>query len=61
MFKTSVAPIVPAVARESLPSGLARRIASASPGAGRSITRTVASGVVSLGENPVPPVVTISP
>jgi molybdopterin synthase catalytic subunit len=33
------------------------RIASANPGASRSITSRVASGVTSSGENPVPPVV----
>ena len=38
-----------------------RRIASASPGASRSITARVPSGVRSRGPNPVPPVVTTSP
>ena len=47
--------------RESRPSGLTSRIASASPGASRSITSRVPSGVWSRGANPVPPVVTISP
>ena len=43
------------------PSSLARRIASASPGASRSITARVPSGVRSRGPKPVPPVVTTSP
>ena len=47
--------------RDSRPNGLTSRIASASPGASRSITRAVPSGVWSRGANPVPPVVTISP
>ena len=38
-----------------------RRIASASPGASRSITARVPSGVWSRGAEPVPPVVTTSP
>ena len=38
----------------------AARIASGIPSARRSHTASVASGVTSLGENPVPPVVTIS-
>ena len=47
---------------ERLPGvSLARRIASAMPGASRSITRRVPSGVRSRGPNPVPPVVTTSP
>ena len=36
-------------------------MASAMPGASRSMTDRVASGVRSFGENPVPPVVTTSP
>ena len=40
---------------------LTARMASARPGASRSITVRVASGVRSVGENPVPPVVTTSP
>ena len=40
-------------------SMLAARIASAIPGAGRSATARVASGVISLEEKPVPPVVRI--
>ena len=43
------------------PASLARRIASASPGASRSITARVPSGVRSRGPKPVPPVVTTSP
>ena len=36
-------------------------MAIASPGASLSVTCLVASGVTSRGENPVPPVVKISP
>ena len=54
-------PSVPAVARDRRPSGLARRIASARPGASRSSTCEVPSGVRSRGPKPVPPVVTIKP
>ena len=43
------------------PSGLTERMASARPGASRSITAHVASGVTSVGEDPVPPAVTTSP
>ena len=42
-------------------ASLARRIASARPGAGRSRTRAVPSGVRSRGPKPVPPVVTTRP
>ena len=54
----------PATARERAAIGVfaspAARISSASPGASRSITARVASGVTSRGPNPVPPVVTMS-
>ncbi len=55
---------VPAIPRErnqcsGTCSREARRIASAKPGASRSITSRVASGVTSSGERPVPPVVAI--
>src|SRR5262245_49448956 len=60
----SVLPRTPAVARESIQLGVcsreASRIASAMPGASRSMTSTVASGVTSVGARPVPPVVTPS-
>ena len=56
-----VAPRIPAVARESIAWGvnckLAARMASASPGASRSTTACVASGVTSRRLKPVPPVV----
>src|SRR6266487_3389343 len=59
----SVRPRVPATPRESIPKGvccrLTARIASAIPGASRSITAFVASGVTSRGARPVPPVVRI--
>ena len=52
---------MPATARESIQLAVcgreAARIASAIPGASRSITARVASGVTSSGEKPVPPVV----
>ena len=51
----------PPAARLSRPSGLTRRMASAMPGAWRSRTASVPSGVRSRGPNPVPPVVTTSP
>ena len=54
-------PRVPAIPRERGAIGLERRIASAKPGAGRSTTSAVPSGVRSLGPNPVPPVVTTRP
>ena len=54
-------PSVPAMPRDSRPSGFTVRIASARPGASRSSTVLVASGVRSVGENPVPPVVTTTP
>lgn len=54
---------IPAALRDKHPLGVMRmdsaRIASGIPGVGRSITAMVASGVMSLGENPVPPVVRI--
>ena len=59
-------PTVPQTPRPSMPKGLpgvslARRMASARPGASRSITMRVPSGVRSRGPNPVPPVVTTTP
>ena len=54
-------PSVPATPLESRPNGFTRRMASARPGAWRSRTERVPSGVWSLGPNPVPPVVTIRP
>ena len=54
-------PRMPAMPRDSRPSGLTSRIASASPGASRSMTARVPSGVWSRGANPVPPVVTTTP
>src|SRR5712692_10861320 len=58
-----VRPRVPTTARESMPKGvfcrLIARMASAMPGASRSITALVASGVTSRGASPVPPVVRI--
>ena len=60
----SVAPLRPATPRESQAKGLAcaprERMASASPGASRSMTRRVASGVRSRGPRPVPPTVNTS-
>src|SRR5262249_45450864 len=56
-----VAPRRPASPRESRACGVrsraSARIASATPGASRSSTAAVASGVTSRGANPVPPVV----
>ena len=52
---------VPATNRDRRPSGLINLIASAIPGASRSRTSFVPSGVKSLGPKPVPPVVTINP
>ena len=61
---TSVAPRRPATPRESSAWGVrvsaSERIASAMPGASRSITVEVASGVTSRGAKPVPPVVNTS-
>ncbi len=55
---------IPATPREShaiwVEAAPAERMASARPGASRSITARVASGVTSRGPNPVPPVVTTS-
>ena len=64
--RSAPAPRVPATPRDSMPKprpspSLARRIASAIPGASRSITARVPSGVRSRGPNPVPPVVTTRP
>ena len=60
------APRTPATPRDNIPNprsspSLARRIASARPGASRSITARVPSGVRSRGPNPVPPVVQTRP
>ena len=64
-FTISAAPRAPAIPRESAAIGVCdspvARISSASPGASRSMTARVASGVTSRGPNPVPPVVTTSP
>jgi hypothetical protein len=64
-FTTSADPAAPTTARDSAAIGVccspAARITSASPGASRSITARVASGVTSRGPNPVPPVVTTRP
>ena len=58
---TRVEPTTPATPRESRPCGVfaieSARTASAIPGATRSSTSVVASGVTSRGPNPVPPVV----
>ena len=61
VLSTRVVPRVPATPRESRPSGLTRRIASARPGASLSSTDRVPSGVRSRGPKPVPPVVTMRP
>ena len=61
VLRIKVVPQVPATPRESRPSGLTKRIASLSPGACRSSTASVPSGVKSRGVKPVPPVVTIRP
>ena len=57
----SVWAAIPETPRESMPIGVcfidSARIASAMPGASRSITALVASGVTSSGVKPVPPVV----
>ena len=55
------APTDPAMPRPRRPSGEAARMASARPGAWRSTTAAVPSGVWSRGPNPVPPLVTTSP
>ena len=59
----SVRPAMPETPRVRIPIGVCRapsaRIASAKPGASRSITARVASGVTSSGVSPVPPVVKI--
>ena len=61
----SVLPIDPAIPRDSAACGVFRmpaaRMSSARPGASRSITARVASGVTSRGPKPVPPVVTMRP
>ena len=54
-------PLIPAMPRDSGAIGLERRMASARPGAGRSTTSAVPSGVRSLGLKPVPPVVATRP
>lgn len=63
-FTISVVPATPASPRESAAVGTFSRpyarIASGMPGISRSRTRRVASGVSSVGEMPVPPVVTIT-
>lgn len=63
-FTISVPFRIPAAARLSIALGviviLYALIASGIPGTSRSIISFVASGIQSLGENPVPPVVTIS-
>ena len=63
-FTTSVRPTMPATSRERQAFGViasdAARMASGMPGAMRSHTAAVASGVTSRGENPVPPVVSTS-
>ena len=55
---------IPAAARLSMARGVTcierARIASAMPGASRSMTARVASGVTSRSEKPVPPVVATS-
>lgn len=57
-------PRIAATLRESIQCAVcsreASRIASAIPGASRSATAAVASGVTSSGANPVPPVVSRS-
>mmetsp|Transcript_2679 Transcript_2679/g.4112 ORF Transcript_2679/g.4112 Transcript_2679/m.4112 type:complete len:127 (+) Transcript_2679:118-498(+) len=62
-FTIIVSPQIPAVPRERAASGwIAAHWAVTnvmSPGASFSITSCVASGVISRGENPVPPVVKI--
>ena len=65
-LQTRAAPIAPQTPRDSIPNGrpsvlLAARIASARPGASRSIAARVPSGVRSRGPKPVPPVVTTRP
>ena len=59
----SVPDRIPQTPREIMAIGVflkvSMRIASARPGASRSITRRVASGVLSRGAKPVPPVVMI--
>ncbi len=54
-------PRIPATPRDNRPSGLTNLMASARPGASRSMTSLVPSGVWSRGAKPVPPVVTTSP
>ena len=57
----SVPPLIPATPRERQPRSvilqLSERISSGIPGTSFSMTAFVASGVLSLGENPLPPVV----
>lgn len=63
-FTIRVRPQMPAASRERQARGVianeAARIASGMPGAMRSQTAAVASGVTSRGEKPVPPVVSTS-
>ena len=63
-FTMRVRPRMPATSRERQARGViaieAARMASGMPGAMRSHTATVASGVTSRGEKPVPPVVRTS-
>ena len=63
-FTIKVSLFIPAIPRESHAYGLLsaprERMASARPGASRSITRSVASGVRSRGPMPVPPTVSTS-
>ncbi len=63
-FTTRVRPRMPATSRErqerSVMAREAARMASGMPGAMRSQTAVVASGVTSRSENPVPPVVSTS-
>src|SRR5438477_1855518 len=61
VLSTSARSIVPAMPRDNRPRGFTNRIASARPGASRSITVRVPSGVRSRGPKPVPPVVTMTP
>ena len=61
-FSTSVCPLIPATARESIARGVdfspSTHMATGMARISRSSTASVASGVTSCGERPVPPVVT---
>ena len=63
-LRMRVRPRIPATARDSMACGVilsdSARMTSARPGASRSITDRVASGVTSRGAKPVPPVVSIT-